>query len=285
MNSKLAFCVIVAGSFAGVSRADILDLSGATLTGSRNGATFTVYDSKSAGTGVLKPFLRIQNDKKATTCGADNKDHECGYNTNGTKDSKTDDKDDKTDSHTHAVAMSDYTGTFLLDINEPGSDKAYLSLDQLQIYGANVADIDAASTTFTKTPAFPTGILSNPNLTLLWDLDGATANTDYTIFLKDRFSGSGATDLKIDIPESLFYHPAGNYKYLVLFANMGNVDTGGHRGKAEGGFEEFAIPSPPTPPPNPIISLDPVPEPTSMLLLATVSVWTLIALRKKLARN
>ena len=222
-----------------IGQADILDLSSGPsgASGTRNGATFTVNDFRSSGTGVLDPFLRINNDRNVATCGESNRTRECGYNTAGTVDPKT---DTKTDPHTHALLMSSYIGTFLLDINEPGANGKYISIDQLQIYGANAADVNTASTTFSTTPVFPNGTLTNPNLTLLWSLDGPTNNTDYTIFVADLFSGSGATDLKIEIPKSLFYQPATNYSHLVLFAHLGNVDSGSLSGDAESGFEEFA---------------------------------------------
>jgi hypothetical protein len=138
--------------------------------------------------------------------------------------------------------MANYQGVFTLDINEPGGGKETISIDQLQIYGANLADVNVGLTTNPPSP-WPDGTLVNPNLTLLWSLDGLTANKDYTIMARDNFSGSGATDLKIEVPKSLFSQSAGGFNYLVLFANMGNVNQAGPPvvpGATESGFEEFA---------------------------------------------
>jgi hypothetical protein len=241
----------------------VLDLSGLSLTGTANGATFTVYNHKTAGTGALDPFLRINNDNPATTCNASNATRECGFNTDGSVTWDT-----KSDPHTHAVSMVDYNGSFVLDINEPnGSGREFISLDQLQIFGAKVASVGSATYSGTN----PTGSVLNANLTLLWSLDGPSANTDFTVFLKDRFSGSGTTDLKIDIAKSAFYQNAGSFDYLVLFANMGNVDRDGSTSAAtEGGFEEFALVQGPT--------IDAVPEPAAVWLLLTLIAFVSSAL-------
>lgn len=234
----------------------VLDLSGTTLTGIANNATFTVYNHQTAGTGALDPFLRVNNDNPSTTCNASNATRECGFNTDGAVTWDT-----KSDPHTHALLMSDYAGSFVLDINEPnGGGRPLISIDQLQIFGSNVASVGGA----TYVGSNPTGVLGNQNLTLLWSLDGSTANTDYTIFAKDGFSGSGTTDLKIDIAKSVFYQNASNFKYLVLFANMGNVDRDPSSSAATGGgFEEFALVGTP-------ISDSTVPEPAAVWLLLTL---------------
>jgi hypothetical protein len=270
MGSKLFFAILLIAALPGsLFAVSVLDLSGSTLTGTANNATFTVYNHKTAGTGALDPFLRVNNDNPATTCNASNATRECGFNTDGAVTWDT-----KSDPHTHAILMSAYTGSFVLDINEPnGAGRDFLSIDQLQIFGANFADVGSA----TYGGSNPTGSVVNSNLTLLWSLDGPSANTDYSIFAKDRFSGSGTTDLKIDIAKSVFYQNASTFQYLVLFTNLGNVDRDqSTSAAAEGGFEEFALLAG-----APIDST--VPEPAAVWLLLTLVAFvgsTLVGSRK-----
>ncbi len=94
------------------------------------------------GTGVIQPFVRIQNDggEKKINCG--DPCIESGYNTNASGQFET--KDTGEHNWTHAINLSDVGTevidgvtyrTFILDINEANNpDDRYLSLDKFQLY-------------------------------------------------------------------------------------------------------------------------------------------------------
>src|SRR5207302_7226451 len=120
--------VVAAVAFIGTCRATVVDLINGD-SGTINNGQFYWTDKQPTGTGVIQPFLRVQNDP-----------NEQGYNTSGGTPF-----DDKAGPWTHDLTFADLMTTavtiggknyfkLMVDINEPGGSKSTLSLDQLQSY-------------------------------------------------------------------------------------------------------------------------------------------------------
>jgi hypothetical protein len=252
--------LIAAGMLAITSAAqatvvDLINNDSGTITNSYGTAIFQFTNQQPTGTGVIDPFLRIQNNGT-----------EQGYNTSGGTPF-----DDKAGIWTHNIQFSDLQSTavtvngstyfkLLLDVNEPNGAKSTLSLDHLQFYtGA-------------------TGSLTTTNLaslgTLRYDLD---AGGDNQVLLDAaRNHGSGSGDAYIYIPASAF---AGTKStdYVYMYAAFGAADTMTNPDGTAGGFEEFAL----------VRNLTPVPEmsaffPIIGLLVAVGS--THVLRRRRMAR-
>ncbi len=181
--------------------------------GTINGAIFQRFDPEtSMGTGVIKPFLRIQG-----------KGIEEGYNTDGPVELET-----KQSLWTHSLLLSDVPlvtidgvnyGGFLLDINQSRGSKSLLSLDELKVYlepsgnligypdsfGLPVYDLDAGEDSWVK-------------------LDASLAG-----------NGSGSGDMLVLIPQSVFM---GSGNYIYLYSKFGTNES------SNGGFEEWVVQTP-----------------------------------------
>ena len=199
-----------------VSQAAVINLTTAGSSGSVNGATFQQVVGGSAGSGVLDPFVRIQQKGNNTT--------EEGYNSSVrpvmpdvdtspfTKDILLSSLDKVT------IASIDYF-KFLLDINEPNSDPAFLvTLHALQLY-TKTGPLTTANTYAALTSG----------ATLVWNLD---AGSDSKIELKDLNSGSGQYDMFAYIPSSVFGTDL--TKNVYLYSAFGVTQS------ADGGFEEWS---------------------------------------------
>lgn len=193
--------------------AGTLDLT-AGGSGSIGSATFVTTDLQPTGTGVLMPFVRIQNNVM-----------EMGFNTDASPGSG-DLADVKAGTWTHSVLVSSMTGVtyngvpsyrFVLDINQANS-KPLLSIDELRIYTAPSANISSLAT------------LSAQNL--IYDMGaGNDVYLDYSLN-----NGSGSGDLFCYLPVSLF--TGQETQYMYLYSKMGA--TGGSYASNDG-FEEWAF--------------------------------------------
>src|SRR5207302_2347385 len=144
-----------------------------TITGIPGGpARFDFMAQQPTGTGVIQPFLRVQNDPT-----------EQGYNTSGGTPF-----DDKAGPWTHNLTFADLTTTavtingqnyfkLLLDINEPGGSKSTLSLDQLQFYTSSQ------------------GSLTTTNISSLGTLRYSFSPGDQVLMDAARNHGSGSGDM------------------------------------------------------------------------------------------
>ena len=205
-----------------------IDITTRGAAGLGNGAWYIQTDPQPTGTGVIQPFVRIQN--KVT---------ESGYNTDY-RPVEFDTKDEN--QWTHALKISDVPVVshvdgngvttqyrqFLLDINEGGNTTLQqLSLNEVEVYLG------------------PTNLEHNyPNLgTKIYTLD--TGGHDRTVELSYRLnSGSGSGDMFLLVPNSLFTGPN---QWVYLYSNFG-VPNG-----SDAGFEEWAVlkaNNPPPPPPG-----------------------------------
>ena len=225
----------------------VLDLtSNSAASGFIGGAKYQNMNQQPTGTGVIKPFLTIQQ-----------KGFEQGYNTdNGTL--QFDEK--RQPNWTRSLAISELahvdlngnvianptTGNLgyvevLLDINEANSSsKQLLSMRKFQVFvhnNPNITGYVGAS----PTDGASTDHFSSPS-TLVYDMDANA--TDYRVDLQYDFnSGSGSGDLYVFVPWTVF---AGrSEQYLTLFSSFGKTASdpngSGSPYASDAGFEEWAV--------------------------------------------
>jgi hypothetical protein len=251
---RISLLVSLLVVLAGIASASTIDLTTTGASGTVNGAYFFQGSIQTTGTGVVQPFVRIQNNGT-----------EQGYNTDGTPlpwDVKAGSFESTLPRTSLQVAT--YGGNqyyqFALDINESqGRTNPLLSLDDLRIYTGNIADPTGTP------PAFMVNSLPR------WSLDvfgnNGTILTNNMIKLDAGLSnGSGSSDMFALIPVSAFSGDSNTYLYLYSKFGVNN--------SSDGGFEEWwAITAPP----------EQVPEPGSLLLLGSGLVTAGGFLRRKLA--
>lgn len=251
LTGALAFSTLTVGALMQASPVKALDLTGATTSGSVNGAYFERVPNNGvpAGTGNINSFVRLQSPGNAT--------EEEGYNTDG-RPLRFD--ENNSPQFTRSLKLSDIPiidvagilyRQFILDINEPNAsqqdpDLPKVDLTELQLFLGNAGNLLTAN----NTPFAGFG----SNAYSVFDLDGAG---EATVNLFDFNPGSGRYDLFAYIPDSLFTGPN---EYVYLYSKF----TG-----AEGGFEEWAVGTPNT-----------VPVPTPALLPGLIGMG-IAALRKK----
>jgi hypothetical protein len=228
------FCCFL---FTGFVLADpTLDLTTAGSSGSIGSAFFQQVDPQSTGSGVISPFLTIQNNGL-----------EKGYNTDADR-AETGYDMKRMGTFTHSLELSDVPVVslgdtayrqFLLDINESDNKGALLSLDALKIYVDGSSSISQFAS------------LSNP----VYDLDsGANRWVGLNYGLN---SGSGAGDLFVYVPDSLF-SGSSSTPYVYLYSEFGGQ---GKEWDSSAGYEEWAVLKSHTTIQNP--------EPGSLILLAS----------------
>lgn len=176
-----------------------------------NDALFQQFSDGAGGSGNIDAFVRVQ----ATGV-------EQGYNTDYRP---VQFNEDNSATFNHSLLLSDVPiladdGTdyreFLLDIDQSSQ---FISLDKVEIYLEATADI---------------GLYPNNFTTLVYDLDADQDNwvkLDYSIN-----AGSGAGDMLLYVPDSLFMDEFGVYlnDYVYLYSMFGvNIS-------ANNGFEEWA---------------------------------------------
>ncbi len=236
--------------------------AGASVTTS-DGVVWGQTDQQPTGTGVIKPFLRIQD--SSSPAGRITE----GYNTS-LAPLPMDDLG-TADQWVHDVLFStvDTSGGFvklLLDANQTGS-APQVTLSKLVLWLVS-APADNTATTLAQL----TAQLGAPRYTM----DNA-ANGDSQVNLAvqttngfDANNGSGSGDLYVNIPTSLL----GTGTYLVLYSEFGNGSTPNYINND--GFEEWAYVKGP----------NSVPDGGSTLVLlgSALSGLSLITSRRKLAR-
>src|SRR2546423_9193009 len=214
IKRNFAAALVAAGMFAlaGVAQATVLDL-GSSGSGSVNGALFQTNNDHPTGTGVYDPFLTVQNDP-----------WEQGYNSSvGNFDTKREPQ------WNHEIQFSDLQVTningtayfgFSVDVNEPGGNKAGISLNSLSVWTSATLQ----NSTSTNSSGFFNGSLG----TLRYDLG------NNSVLYNDQNTGSGGGDINIYIPVS-FFAGTQSSDYVYLYQRWGNTDA------SQGGFEETAL--------------------------------------------
>jgi len=207
----LAAAAALAG-FAGSAQAAPLDLTQPMSFGFIGSTRFETVDFRSAGTGVIDSFVRIQRSET-----------EQGYNTSG--------RPVRFDENTSPNFTRDLTfgeiptrvvegvsyKEFMLDINQTNANPL-LSLDQVKIY---------TSSTGGQTQANPDNLGA-----LVYSMDAGGDNwvkMDYSLA-----SGSGQGDIRMLVPVTAFGAAnSGTFIYLYSFFGT-NIAT-------NDGFEEWAV--------------------------------------------
>jgi len=291
--------VVLALAHSSASAKNVLDLGvGVTATinsTAKIGGGFVVSttDQQPTGTGVIKPFLTVQQ-----------KGNERGFNTDvtGVLDTKRLGTPGP-GGWTRTIKLGDIGSTsigginylqFLLDINQVANGN--ISLDQIQFFTSSV-DLGTVSNTLTEANGGSGGPGNGGNDALISFGASATEvfrlnnleNNDPTNTLKgslaqntelwiDSGRGSGSGDIYLYVQSSLFGTDPN--KYVTLFSQFGNP-TGTYTSSA--GFEEWAYKSAPTTePPTPVG----VPVPASVqLFLAGVIPLGLLKLGRSRCRS
>jgi hypothetical protein len=196
---------------AGSANATIVDLTHTGGSGVVNGGRFETNDFRSAGTGVIDPFVRIQANG-----------NESGYNTSGTPLPFDDKAGPFTRNLTYGEVPTRNIGgvdykEFLLDINQTNAN-SLLSMNAVKLFKSGVG-----SQTTTNVASLGT---------LVYDLDAGSDSTvemDYSLN-----SGSGQGDMRMFIPVSAFGSiTAGTFLYLYTEYGTPNPTNDG--------FEEWAV--------------------------------------------
>ena len=235
-------------------------------TCTQNNGIYNVVGPHPTGTGVIDSFLRVQQ-----------KGAEEGFNT-GARPMLCDGRtcDDKTDPNftrnllSSSVPVVTINGTayreFFLDINEPaGGTQNYLTLDQVEIYVSNSANL----TTHTTTGAPGYGTLTGASK--VYDMESGSAdnwvNLDYLVV----GGGSGYGDMVLFVPDSVAF---ANNQYVYLYSEFGcggtftaSLTCGSGSNKkyqSQAGFEEWWVPGSTT-----TTGTAAVPEPATLLLCGT----------------
>jgi hypothetical protein len=199
------------------TNAAVLNL-GTNGSGFINGAYFDVNRDHPTGTGVYNPFLTIQANGMQQ-----------GYNSSvGNFDTKREPQ------WNHEIRFSDLQVTtinniayfgFSVDVNEPnGSNKSWITLDGLKIF--------TSATLQNSTSTDANGVFNGSLGTLRYNLD---FGGDNSVLYNDQQSGSGAGDIDIYVPVSLFAGTRAN-DYVYMYQLWGGADA-----ESNGGFEETRL--------------------------------------------
>ncbi len=180
------------------------------------GAYWSTASIQPSGTGVFKPFVRLQ--------ALGNDTNEDGHNTDGVLSN-----DEKAGIWTHSVKTADLYDVlingqayyeFMLDIGEPATtNKSKLSIDEIQVCTGDSGSLTALN----GCPTAPT----------TFDLDAGQDRAvilDYGLF----GGGNGNSDLFMYLPASSLLNAK---PYFYLYSAMGYQDGA----TAAGSFEEWAF--------------------------------------------
>ena len=228
--------------------------SGSITDSARGTVTFLVDHEQPTGTGVLDPFLRVQQPNA-------NQTNEQGYNTSG--GTPLDDKPPP-GVWTRDLLMADLLKValdsggngyqFLLDIDEKkAGSNSLLSLDGLKLYAVNFGSspIGEATDSNGNWVIDPTEFSDTPKL--LWDMD---ADADNAVLLdsnrlipgsceagKCEYNppGNGTLDMRMEVPDTIITDTVvSNYKYFILWSRFGLLDPTNGGSKSTDSFEEWA---------------------------------------------
>lgn len=191
---------------------DLINGNSGTITNQYGTAIFEFTQPQPTGTGVIKPFLRVQADPT-----------EQGYNTSGGTPF-----DDKAGPWTHNLTFADLVTTavnvsgqlyfkLMVDINEPGGSKSTINLLQLQFYTSSQ------------------GSLTTTDISQLGTLRYSFSPGDQVQMDAARNHGSGSGDMFAYIPASAFAGTASS-DFVYMYCMFGNADM-----ESQGGFEEWTL--------------------------------------------
>lgn len=187
------------------------------------------------GTGVLQPFLRIQETANGSTLKSNG--IEAGFNTDASVKNLLDDHDKGGSNWNHSIQLKDVpaitvcdgggtTGTncqsyleFILDTNEQGNSiNSGLSLDEFKLFWAGAGDLSAYSGADDTKGITGFAITGG---TLAYDMDAGPGGDASLLMDYQNFSGSGnGVDLQALVPLANFAGVSGD-SYLYLYSKFG----------------------------------------------------------------
>ena len=230
-----------------------------------DGVVWSQTQQQPTGTGVIDPFLRMQDSNSAI---------EEGYNTSATPRPMDDlSNSGSGDNYVHDVLYStvDTSGGFiklLLDANQTGS-QGYLTMSKFVIW---IVDSPAGNTASTLTELYA------ELGTAAYDMDISLGNSQVNLAVQtsngfNANNGSGSGDLYVNVPLSALADNSGTY--FVLYSEFGGGENPNFTNND--GFEEWAF----------INGPNNVPDGGSTLVMlgSALTGLSLIASRRKLARN
>ena len=243
----VATATILLPSYRATGDEFILDTPGdnvtVTVTGDKGGdAIFADHFVQPTGTGVFKPFLTLDSNGQTST---GNTAIESAYNTDG-EPLYLDEQRNHWNTLLKVGDLQKVNGyyEFVLDANEPGSDKSLISIDNIRIYTSKSDNTANVANDITKLENLgqirwamndPLAGTSNGFNVAKWvklnadqnNNDGSKAN-----------GGSGQGDMIVYIPVTAFGDAAaGDY---VWFYNLNGVHyTADGDLAAQAGFEEW----------------------------------------------
>lgn len=216
---------------AAVMAVDLTLNNSGTISDGSNTVTFKFDKQQPSGTGVLDPFLRVQQNGT-----------EQGYNTTLANAGLLP-FEEKFGNWTHDLpfsALQIVSGTynFVLDIGEPVSDnpnqgqQSLLSLDGLKLYVTNTPGQNSSSVAGNGDA---NGILG----TLLWDMDALADNYILLDANRDGNPGNGVSDMLMQVPTSVFANVTSS-QYIILWSRFGLQNAANAGSESFGTFEEWA---------------------------------------------
>jgi hypothetical protein len=185
-----------------------------TSTGVINGAVFTTNFLQPAGTGVIDPFLTLQN-----------RPTEQGYNgTNNNFDTQ------RVPQWNHPLTLGNLAqvtlnGTgyfqFTIDVNEPNNSNKTISLDMLNVW--------TSPTVQASTSTGANGMFNGSLGTLRYEMSSSLGANQ--VLYSDMNHGSGQADISVYIPVADFAGAKAS-DYVYMYQAWGNTLS------SDGGFEE-----------------------------------------------
>lgn len=255
-----------------VNLADTNVASG-TISDGTNTVTFAFDQQQPSGTGVLDPFLRVQDNGT-----------EQGYNSTQANQGALP-FDEKFGIWTHDLAFSALQAiggyyNFVLDIGEPVSEaqgalQSLLSLDGLKLY---VTDTPGQNSSSVDLNGNASGILG----TLLWDMDALTDNYVLLDANREGKPGNGVSDMLMQVPTSVFAGVSGT-QYIILWSRFGLQEVANAGSESFGTFEEWAHLTVPGGGDGGGGGGGVIPEPASLLLMGAGLIGFGLARRRKSA--
>lgn len=228
----LAIFLQMAGnlSWAATLAVDLTINNSGTISDGTHTITFQFDQQQPSGTGVLNPFLRIQNNGT-----------EQGYNS--TQSNQGDYPfDEKFGIWTHDLQFSAMQAVggfynFVLDIGEPvnnaqGAQQSLLSLDGLKFY---VTDTPGQNSDSVDANGDANGISGG----LLWNMDAVLDNYILLDANRDGKPGNGVSDMLMKVPTSVFASVSSS-QYIILWSRFGLQNAANAGAESFGTFEEWA---------------------------------------------
>lgn len=240
---SVAVGIVAAIMIPSAAQATYLDLTsvneGSIVADVGGTAIFSLPGTRSTGTGLFDPFLRLRQQG--------NNEIEEAYNTDG-RDGGQPPLDGVASIHTHSLQLQDLAtieidGTsyyfFEMDAHEPDAGtKKYLSIDNIRIYTAPVADGGDAITETIDDLGTLRFALNEPNYTDP-NLPGGEPENWVKFDASHNYStGSGESDVFLFVPVSAF--AAALPTDYIYFYNLNGVHFIAEAGtEAEATFEEW----------------------------------------------